>query len=335
MASPSWGCIATFNIVYILLLLVLMTSVLVVIYRLYKSHQQQTGSSKNKTLYYLGLFFFVAVVMWFIAATTLNSLWCFDSMETFYHDMYGASGGVYMLQFVLLLLILFMRLQTIFKDTALALSRSIIIIFWCLFFIFNINGMIIVGAMMMDPGGLVYSILYPLNALLGFLMMFFLVFLYIYKLYSVSTHQESSQNTKILSSITKSTILTLISLTSSIVFMIYAAVVPHKEGMSDLLALLSNSLVLCDVYTNATAIALSFKSFDAQYFKMCGCCHKRVSNIFSSTIAVQHMQEVQSATSKDQSTDAGGNHIESQKSATNQTVTNLPSQIATNVSTEP
>jgi len=94
-------------------------------------------------------------------------------------------------------------------------------------------------------------------------------------------HRQKLINNKLLTTISKSTILALISLTMTfltpitMLFGYYTLSTSHNQTMYEAGTCLLAFCSLFDVYTNYICILLSYNCFDKMYVKVCGKCDKK------------------------------------------------------------
>ena len=119
-------------------------------------------------------------------------------------------------------------------------------------------------------------------------------FLFVYKLYRVETASKESlkNDTKLLNTIIKTTILAFMSTS----LLIISAIINYSGGIefgrSMYLDFAGSLIAIADLYSNFLSILLSYNYFDKWYNKMCGYCHSQCIQI---SIKVRNKESVVSS----------------------------------------
>ena len=203
-------------------------------------------------------------------ALTLDCVW-----GTGYVNYLGISASIlFSAQYSVMILLLFCRLKVIFNGTAHRLSRCSIWLFSIVYICGITLGVAFSFVNDWESGGFssIGSTLAFLTGLLGIFNISFLTFLFVRKLIDVNKHCRGAQKNdggKLLSTITKQTILTLISISSLLAF--FAK--PFLFNVSPIHSIFFWAVFsLMDVWTNFICIFLSYGAFNRYYKRMCGCC---------------------------------------------------------------
>eukprot|EP01084_Bolivina_argentea_P013493 25337_1 len=277
---------AVITFVYTIINAILFFTSIYTLYKFCKDYKVNVKKRPPRLLFYPGLIFFV-FSSFALLATVRNAMQiCFHggtNYMDFNHWIYFII--FYGAQTYLLWLVLFMRLHYVFNGSHYALSK----------FTIRIHIVIFIFIPFATPFyfivlWLVKGVIYTLILLVSFA--FIIIFscclsaLFIYKLFQVFKNMETNhvhsrkklKNNKLLSTITKSTMLAVISLSMTLLtpitllFGYYAISHSTNQSITEAGACLLAFCSLFDVYTNLLCILLSYSCFDKTYTKLCGKC---------------------------------------------------------------
>ena len=101
-----------------------------------------------------------------------------------------------------------------------------------------------------------------------------LVYIFVYKLVMVSRKSETvnKKNQKLVSTITKATLLTMFSIFSTLLNAVVTVIRPSIEDGSSHIEFMAVLIYTNDVFTNFLSIILGYRYFEDHYLKICGCC---------------------------------------------------------------
>ena len=236
----------------------------------------------------LGVFFIMTTI--FGIAGHLLCIITFDIHSNAHGNIYvEIYGGLYGLQFLILIIVWFTRICISFYGTSLAISRRTINSFVIIYVIFVILVCIV------NPPWLIGSTKYIVFAL-AFLLFLFLLGglngLFIYKLCIIC--RNSDYRNDYIHLISKMCILNFISLFLTIIS-ITAIFVKDEATILNYISLL---IVLIDMYSNAICMMLSYNQYENYYNKVCGplhnlCCYCciQIKSANSDSIGLQHVIE--------------------------------------------
>ena len=254
---------------------VVLLSMIYPIYRFTNSYI--TGNLKTtKLLFYLGITMYSLIFILFI----MNALWdmytCHDYATSLIFD--GIGVFIYNVQGLLLIIILFTRLHTIFVHTIYKLSQCTITI-WIVYMTVGLLLSIIGRSIEYSNNDLVTtigSIIFLSSGGMFIIAIIWINGLFIYKLYLalkvVAESMDQAKHNKLINLITQHVLLTFIStftVIGQLVFVILGVgdISPHANFIKQF-------VIIFDLYSNFLSILLTYNYFHPWYIKMCGCCHK-------------------------------------------------------------
>eukprot|EP01084_Bolivina_argentea_P095112 170997_1 len=258
-----------------------------VIYQFVRAKQEKQLVC-DKSLYYMVLIYGVINVILFMVAAVISGSYCFVDADVYFRFLlflHLVGRTFYMLQYILLILLLFYRLYFIFKGTTFALSHCSIIIISFSYILFIIVASTFVICYYYNVNQIILVFMMCIILFLVFSLIVGLVWMFAYKLYVVYKNRGSQTNdTKsIVRIITKMFLLTL----SSIIFSIVYAIVAMFDVQSNSVHMMfiSGILMASHVFINVLSIMFGFKYFGNYYVKICGrfdrqctiCCAKMVA----------------------------------------------------------
>ena len=197
-------------------------------------------------------------------------IWYLHDDTTIFDKFNLAALLLHGFQMTLLILILMLRLYSIFKNTAHKLSKCAIYVFiflhgfgWILFFATFIS------SFWSDS---LFLFFLNMASLIAYITNISLSLAFVYKLIRVnrSTHNARAGENKMLKTITKNTILAIVAVITSIINVVWFSM---YETFADV-SVYAYFAVLLDVYTNYLSIILQFSWFSLIYYQLCGCLDK-------------------------------------------------------------
>ena len=202
---------------------------------------------------------------------------------------------LYLSQYAVMILLLFYRLKVVFDGTTYRLSQRTkwtFYIMYMLLIFMEVSSQFVyillkwhssVGAILLSFAGLCIT-----------LIIIFLTFLFVTKLIDVHKRCDCHRENKLLFTITKQSVLTLISIVSSLVMLIIffllssTGLLVSSIHANFVLAL----CVLIDIWTNFICILLGYHSFNPYYTKMCGCCDIKCKQLCSKLAKPRENQKI-------------------------------------------
>eukprot|EP01084_Bolivina_argentea_P172358 298567_1 len=237
-------------------------------------------------------------IVFFIISSLLLLLWplfmidpCYNILNTIeWATILAIIGSILYLivQIYLLWLVMFIKLYYVFKESRYALSkctvRSFIALFIILPFIMFIA--VIIGISMSGATGVILLLLYAtFSGILSYLFVYKLV-----KIYKDTQQFDESgvinPNNRILSTITRASLLAFISFSFSLINPIVSYIVYDEESYFD--DFISAVIMLMDIYTNVICVILTYGPFTTQYMTCCGVCDKQCKICLFNMISKQH-----------------------------------------------
>ena len=196
---------------------------------------------------------------------------CFNLESSVSYIIFSSlATALYAIQSFILLIIFFERLDIVFNGTSFVVSKCTKNIYK---FLFISTPILVVIAICLFQYTLIFSILAGVVLLLFIGLMISLVILFIIKLVNVYKSSGMSENTgadkSVVSAITKTTILTTISVSMTLVNAIVAIWRLNTDNIY--IIWFQNYFVLLDVYTNFLCVILSYTAFVKYYQTLCKC----------------------------------------------------------------
>lgn len=244
-----------------------------------KKHNKKT----RKILFVSGSIFFVFSSFGLLATLTNIMSICFHGSDTNYLDFHHWIYFIifYGIQTYFLWLILFLRLKYVFEGSIYKLSKLTVRIHIVIFIFIPIIAPCLLLILSYIKSNLIYTILLLLLFIFIIIFSMSLSILFIYKLYNVFKINQQHKNSKLLQTISKSTILAIISLSltflTPITMLMCFYSIHHSQSTNNQRSIsmeIATSIlaVIClfDVFTNYFCILLSYNCFDKLYGKLCG-----------------------------------------------------------------
>ena len=252
-----------------------------VIYLFVKSYLN--GSLKTQKSHFCAvIFFFIDILVTYI----LIVIWCRYECHNgdIANYLHFIAAMFYNIQTLMLLKLLFYRLYKTYNGTRLRLSLTTIRLFIILDIITSIAFVF---------GGIMYSLfrdgiggqIWSLASIMVIGETCILLLMFLYKMYTIYKNSKDIDLVKI---ITKTSLLALVStLISILVFISFYFIgiflTAHYNYMVDV-------LLVCDMYTNALCIFLSYKKFNGYYVKLCGCGDSKCQRCWMSCVKNQELE---------------------------------------------
>ena len=234
----------------------------------------QNWTKTRKPLFYVGAVFLIICFLTHIDLIPAHLSHCRHpkNVEIFYNLL----TQLYASQTFLLIGLLYQRLWYIFKETTMALKNCTNISF-LIFYIINLCALVF-GAYSYSNAFVDSSLAVSFAASLSILLIIFLDFLFIYKLYVVNKSATATKN-KLSKTITKTSVLAIISTSLTMVFGTATTLEPIIDSIH--FSFVVNLLFIADVYSNFLCIWLSYSHFNAYYLKICSCCDSKCKAIWA------------------------------------------------------
>lgn len=244
----------------------------------YVDNEMQKPKEKKspKILYYGGLIFLIISSICLLFWSTMPMDICYTFISTTEgYTYFKITQYSWLVQLYFLWLTLFIKLYLIFKDSIYKLSIYTLRFFAVLFTLLPLAMWLIINIIIHVTNDGRYAWI----AFICFgVFSLILSCLFVYKLFKVYRdsqqlrfQDEMNLDDKILSTITRTTILALTSLLMSIlcpvILYIYYPSIHYEYG-----SLMNYEFPILDIYTNFICIALTFSVFNDQYKTVCGFC---------------------------------------------------------------
>ena len=224
----------------------------------------------SRTLFSIGLLFMIVTFLVLLFNLLAGVYKCSTNHQKIYHAFEPPVTVSYAIQFYLLLLLLFIRLYNVFKGTMYALSQITVKIFCIMYILLPPLGVTAALFFVLQiSGGFILTMiafLIVITLIISLMIMYIRKLLRIYRSVAITDCPDTDE---LIITITKTTILTLLSL--SVTFVTPIVII------SDTQAAIGNvvtSTMLLDIYTNFLCITLSYSFFFGMYMKICGCMHR-------------------------------------------------------------
>ena len=243
-------------------------------------NDNQVSTRHKKMLHYSGLTFVVLTFICLSLAAPTPLLICMiDPLE--YQDSAGFKfinltvAMLYFIQYMSLIFLNFFRLYITFKHTPLRFSKILTCyyqILWVLLCISVVSFLILYGSLDMSKYSILVSfVMYAIFWLLAILTISTCV-VFIHKLVQVYKMDASSdEDGKLIRTITKTTILTMISVLITILAYMSSAI--GFESHSEIRVSIAKMMSAVDVWSNLICFILTIQTAEMYYNRLCGFCH--------------------------------------------------------------
>eukprot|EP01084_Bolivina_argentea_P018088 33719_1 len=229
--------------------------------------------NNNKMLYYPVFAYFVLQILVLILWSIADAAYCF---QTDLYILFEDLGSIcFALQYIILILIFYLRLSAVFAGTSFELTRICKTIFAVLYISFVVMA-ITIAVLNFTP--LFYTAWQTLlMAIIFFIFLALIIMvigLFIYKLVSALRNLDDTktQSKRMVKLITKTFLLTLASILSAGGFITAVGLLSMFEHAEPII-FIAGLLALFDLFTNSLSIALGFRRFEKYYMKICKVCH--------------------------------------------------------------
>eukprot|EP01084_Bolivina_argentea_P132103 233115_1 len=280
-----------FTFGYTIINLALFSSTIYAFYKFWKHYKSSIDKDTPKPLFYTGLVFFLfSSIMMLI--TFRNAMFiCFHgdiNHMNLEHWIYFVI--FYGLQTYWLWLVLFLRLKYVFDGSSYCLSKLTIRIYLMVFIFIPFATPLYLAILWFVDNNLIYTIILSISFVFIIIFSCSLIFIFVSKLIQVyksmninveGGKKESVLNNKLLTTITKTSILAIVSLSMtllaliSILFASFAISYHHTKAVCEAGLSLLAFITLADVYTNYLCILVSYNFFHIIYVSICIKCDKK------------------------------------------------------------
>ena len=232
-----------------------------------------------KILYYLSLTMFIPEFILFILGSIAFAIHC--NNVVFAYILYSIMNIISAIQSLLLVIVLFMRLYQTFKSTLYSLSMFTIKLFIGICITMTFLGIIVLSVYTYNIDNTLIASVLGIILLLYIFLLIWVVGLYVKKL--IEVQRNASQNDEeFVKMITKTALLCIISVSTTLVLMISIVVLSLFD--TEIGFLVQCLIILMDIYTNFMCILLSFNPFEIFYQRLCGFCHKKCYGFWSNWV---------------------------------------------------
>lgn len=282
-SSLTMSCSRTYSVFNYLHVAFTSIILIVAIYFTIQHFRNNHEKSKSATLRIFTKLFSIISLIVLTAFILKSSFECHDRQI---YGIFSITWSIsYYFQWQLLLLVLLVRLQQVFKDTPYKLNKCIIIINTILFIIICIGFMFaLFVAFLIDRWDIYYMVVIAVlfYALLLSLFVTYLLIYKLYKVYQLGKNNDNDSNNKHISNklatvMVKHTILGSISILSSFLnvinYTIWTLFFNHLSKGTYYPIL--NVFYLLDISTNFFCIMLALASNKQYYSNLCGGLHNK------------------------------------------------------------
>ena len=285
------------------------SSMIAMLWLIYQYTCKSMKSEQNKTLKNLGFTLFSIQMMYCMVTGSNSLIWAFTancSMELGIEFlkkyvavavMLFISTILYSAQYAVMIFLLFYRLKFVFDGTAYELSlctKWTFYIMYVLLILLTVSSFSALIYFLSGGQSFIGIILVSFAGLSAILIIFFLTFLFVTKLIDVNKRCDGHRESKLLSTITKQSILTLISIVSLlacvIIFFLLSWTRLLVSSIDAHFVFILYSLI--DIWTNFICILVSYHCFNAFYTKMCGCCDIKCKQLCGKLAKPQKHQKI-------------------------------------------
>eukprot|EP01084_Bolivina_argentea_P034629 64110_1 len=261
-----------------------------IIWMLYRHISNQKKTPESKYIYVLGLLFYIVTSICLILFVIANVMMCISSSSWIVHWSFML---FYALHWNTVMILLFCRIYSVFKETSYQFSKCQVYTFYVLY------GSFIVSIFVIVIGLFGITFLMYLGFVIIYLLMviipIYIFSVFIAKLCAIYRKtKDVNDDGRYISMITKNVILAFFCNLSSVCSLIILTIVlaSSKSDTSDAIYIL---ILFLDISSNCLCIVLSYKQNYKYYSFMCGCldnCFK--SNFGGKSIVSQTQQELSS-----------------------------------------
>eukprot|EP01084_Bolivina_argentea_P279322 477521_1 len=240
-----------------------------------KSTFESNAAKRMHRLFYIGLVFIFLTFLALLIDIVLHIFGCLRHNQLYTEAIWNISSylfsSLYVIQFYFLLLLLFMRIHTVFMGSVFHLSNHTVIMYKIIYAFMPIT--MITCVVMFSFNSIIFGILAALTVLMIMILVISLMILFTYKLikvYKIESNANVTDKDHLINVITKNTILTLSSL--SMTFIQIIAVICQTFVLSNMNGIDPTGFTtLIDLYTNMICFLLTYNEFNSYYYKLCKC----------------------------------------------------------------
>eukprot|EP01084_Bolivina_argentea_P096929 174236_1 len=234
----------------------------------YSNHKElQTKKPIHGVVFWFGLIFETITCALLIIFIPSSIWYCQGDYSNEHKIVWIIFVILYVLHYYLLLLILFLRLYYSFSGTGYDLSKFAVRTYTIMYIIQPISLLVstlLYGSDKYKNIGLALTVL---SGLLLIALMISVTLLYVLKL--IQIYKLSKGDEYFMKLITKTTILTVITITFTFLMLIPFILVNKFNGYTYWIFEL---WLIVDIYINCIAIIITYKFTQKYYLKICGCC---------------------------------------------------------------
>lgn len=235
----------------------------------------------SNLLFYLGATLFVIIFLTYISSVFRDIFHCHNSIIS--HWFSEIKNFCYIISYLLLVIIFFIRLVYIFKPTRHRLSKCTITTFIILVSLGFTLG--IINFIVYEFNQSIAAICLILGLLIYIFLLFWLNYLFVYKLYILSQiKSEKEMDIDLVNIITKNTLLSIICASQTILYQISYICWNFVDSSSIIGFIVYQFLGILDLHTNMFIVLLSYKYFTGWYYKLCSCVHNRCRLCWTSAV---------------------------------------------------
>eukprot|EP01084_Bolivina_argentea_P077101 139788_1 len=244
-------------------------------------NHKQNKQSLPMILHYSSNIFILVSLTAFITFIVKTISECYNSdLNQILNIIWSLS---YFSQWILLLSVLFIRLDFVFKDTEYELSKYTIRIFIFMVCAMSLTFIVPLCAVKVSSP-FIYYITVILMFGIAIILSLIITYLFIYKLYKVyniTYTDNASQTNNLLSTMIKNTILAMTSIGTSLLntlnYIIWYTV--FRSISIETSYPILNIFYLLDFSSNFFCIMLTFSANKFYYYKLCGCCEMKLISV--------------------------------------------------------
>ena len=287
--------------------------------------RSKTNTKASTSLFYVGLIFMIVTFLTLLLDIIVGVYKCSTHHQPQYLAWTIPFLLTYVIQFYFLLLLLFIRLHSVFKDTMYELSRITVRIFKFAYILLLF--LVIIGVMLFRfriPGSFIIAFIMVLIFIALIITLMVMYIRKLLKVYKAVSNTENAETENLIIIITKTTILTIFSLSVTFLTPIVLGIMSNAK-CAECASNIGSTTMLLDIYTNFLCIALSYKCFGGAYIKLCGCTHKLCKKMWYKIAGKNdpEMMELAITNNEGSSPEQSGTKMQSGVSST-QSVSTLP-----------
>eukprot|EP01083_Nonionella_stella_P120971 363069_1 len=238
-------------------------------YKYFKQRVYETGSS---CLHSMVIILFLLILMAYIIFAVSVIFTCVD--VDIWRALKLTGSIIYLLQYSVLMWLLFYRLCLVFTQSQFAVSASTKRAFYCVYCIFNCMSALSLYSVSSNLYLTVWGpIISTTTYAILILVVLYLLVLFVRKLLILSAHHGDEHNKELIAVATKTFILTLWCVASSIL-MAFCLGIKRLAGRKLHYEFALALSAAFDLGTNFVTILFGFTVFESWYMKICGYCQR-------------------------------------------------------------